>query len=1090
MRKPSWVVAGLLALLLVPAEAARRPDPTHSWIPQPQFTPTVPDATYPSRVTWAGVGQLRSYTVTNVGLLGLYEPPIGWDGYDGTWPDNVTNWNGFCCEWPAGSRQYYNFTSGLWVGGIVPRAVGADTIYTPVVVTGAWRPDCQPLSPLWTSNQLTEPAEDGQTLFAQPGEDPQSGQLRWGDPASFPGYLYYAHTDTASINPRRRAAFGTSLYDMQPTDFVSQMDTYCTFGDYESDQGRFLAPSDGYDAEPLGIRLTQRSFSWGYGFAANYLYVDYKITNMNPYPIDSVYVGYFMDNDVGSGDINTEGVGGNDDLIGFDVALNLGYSYDSDFNEPGWSTSAGYIGIVLCETPRNPGAPAPLGLTAFSTWDREGPEQDVDNDNTDALKYAQLRGTDIPGDPDPRVFETFEEPQDVRHLSGSGPYLRLDPGETISVTLAIVMGQSLDDLKENTRRAIQQFEMGYLGTAPPPSPRVTATPQDRRVYLSWDDSPEHAVDYITGERDFEGYRVYRSRQGIDGTWQLLADYDVADSHTPKAVSMRYVRGGSVLQFGFAGFWGSGSDTLAFTGNDYVVEFQSDSTFTVLNADQQSLYRYNAEARDIFTGDFCVVGATDDGLVYPPPDPGNPFLGKWMDGTRIYIDGFYVQISAGAPDPEDPTGTTYLPLQGDLFAVAGYGWREVGQQSGLFYSYLDENLTNGLTYYYAVTSYDRGAPSQGIDPLESSTTQARIRVVPRSRAADRMDPDARWSRVSPSIGTGELYLAIGQPSMLTGHTYRLECLGTPNEPSWQWALRDVDAGRVVTDTMDILRYDFRDTTHVPEIRVPEDLVNTPLGDGLLLALKAPVRVWVESAAWNEGSACSWVPFSNNWNQYETRLEPYSYAMTFPSGGGTDIAGNPVPWQMMNLTLGIPAKTHLFHGASGDPTRWDPSDYVMILKQDAEAYAASQVMIRFSMDMSDNAHPAGPADTMFIESTRPFYGGDAFEIRTASMLAPMATYDLGQIRVVPNPYYLRATWDTDQYNRWVLFQHLPSRCTIRIFTVSGLLVRELAHATDSDDGSERWDLLTQENMHCTSGLYVYQVEDRASGATAVGKFAIVR
>jgi len=77
--------------------------------------------------------------------------------------------------------------------------------------------------------------------------------------------------------------------------------------------------------------------------------------------------------------------------------------------------------------------------------------------------------------------------------------------------------------------------------------------------------------------------VYRSRQGIDGTWQLLADYDVADSHTPKAVSMRYVRGGSVLQFGFAGFWGSGSDTLAFTGNDYVVEFQSDSTFTVLNA---------------------------------------------------------------------------------------------------------------------------------------------------------------------------------------------------------------------------------------------------------------------------------------------------------------------------------------------------------------------------------------------------------------------------------------------------------------------------------------------------------------------------
>lgn len=1089
MRKPLWVVVGLLVLFLAPAEAARRPDPDYGRIFPPRFTPTTPDATYPARVTWAGVGQLRSYTVTNVGLLGLYEPPVGWEGYDGTWPDNVTNWNGFCCEWPAGSRQYYNFTSGLWVGGIVPRVVGADTIHIPVVVTGAWRPDCQPVSPLWSSNQLMEPGEGGQALFVQPGEDPQPGQLRWGDQASFPGYLYYAHTDTASINPRRRAAFGTGTYDLRPEDFVSQMDTYCAFGDYEADQGRFLAPSDGYDAEPLGIRLEQRTYSWAFGFATNYVYVDYKITNMNPYPIDSVYVGYFMDNDVGAGDINTEGVGGNDDLIGFDVGLNLGYTYDSDFNEPGWSTTAGYIGIVLCDTPRNPNASAPLGLTAFSTWDREGPEQNVDDDNTDALKYAQLRGTDIPGDPDPRVLETVEEPQDVRHLSGSGPYLRLPPGETISVTLAVVMGGSLDELKENTRRAVQQFEMGYLGTAPPPGPRVTATPQDQRVYLSWDDSPEQAVDYITGERDFEGYRVYRSRQGIEGSWTLLADYDVPDSYTPKAVAMRYARGGSLLQFGFVGFWGSGADTVAFTGNDYVLEFQTDSTFTVFNTDQQNLYRYRETARDIFTGDFCVVDPLND-TVHSRPDPYNQFLGRWVDGARIYIDGFYVHISAGTPDPEDPEGSTYVPLEGDVFTVAGCGWQEVGSQSGLFYSYVDEGLINGLPYYYAVTSYDRGAPSQGIQPLESSITQARIRVVPRSHAVDRMNPDARWSRILPSIGTGNLHLSVGQPGALTGHTYRLECLGEANQPSWHWALRDVDAGRVVSDTMAILRYDSRVEEQVPEIRVPQDLANVPLADGLVLALKAPVRVWVESASWNEGSACSWSAYSNNWNQYETRLEPYTYGMTFPPGGGTDVAGNPVPWHMVNLTLGVPAKTHLFHGASGDPTAWDSSDYVMILKQDADAYSPNQVLIRFSMNMADNAHPAGPQDTLVIESTRPFYAGDAFEIRTANMLAPAASYRLDGIRVVPNPYYLRATWDTNQYNRWVTFQHLPTHCTIRIFTVSGLLVRTLVHATESDDGSQRWDLLTEENMHCTSGLYVFQVEDSATGATAVGKFAIVR
>ncbi|MCU0610321.1 MAG: hypothetical protein MUE60_00855, partial [Candidatus Eisenbacteria bacterium] len=832
MRRLTWMaVIGAITLLGAPrVEAARNRMSCPALPPRPQYTPATPDATYPARVTWAGVGQLRSYTVTNVGLLGLYEPPIGWDGYDGTWPDNVTNWNGYCCEWPAGSRQYYNFTSALWVGGIVPRVVGSDTAYTPLVTTGAWEPDCQAVSPLWTSNQLIEPAVDGRPLFTQPGEDPAAGQLAWGDSASFPDYLYYAQTDTASINPRRRAAFGTNAYDLAPTDFVSQMDTYCAFGDYEPDQGRFLFPSDGYDVDPLGIRLEQRTYSWGYGFAANYIYVDYKITNMNPYPIDSVYVGYFMDNDVGSGDINVEGVGGNDDLIGFDVGLNLGYSYDSDFNEPGWSTNAGYIGIVLCDTPRNPGAAAPLGLTAFSTWDREGPEGDVDLDDRDALKYAQLRGTNIPADPDPRVFETFEEPQDVRHLSGSGPYVRLQPGETINVTCAIVMGQSLDDLKENTRRAVQQFEMGFLGTAPPPAPRVVATPQDRRVYLSWDDSPEQAVDFITGERDFEGYRVYRSRTGVEGSWQLLADYDAADSRTPKAVTMSYARGASELQFGFVGFWGTGPDTLSFTGSEYVLEFQSDSTFTVFNVDQQTLYDYNEEARDIYSGDFCVVDAANDAIVYPQPDPANPYHGKWVDGARIYVDGCYVQISSGELDPEDPPGTTYVPLQGDLFAVAGFGWEEVGEQTGLFYSYLDDELINGLTYYYAVTSYDRGEPSQDIEPLESSITQARVRVVPRSRAADRMNPDARWSRVSPAIGTGEIYLAVQQPSALTGHTYRLECLGEAGQPSWEWVLRDVDTPRVVSDTMAILRYDFSDATQVEEIRVPEDLADTPLVDG--------------------------------------------------------------------------------------------------------------------------------------------------------------------------------------------------------------------------------------------------------------------
>jgi len=144
----------------------------------------------------------------------------------------------------------------------------------------------------------------------------------------------------------------------------------------------------------------------------------------------------------------------------------------------------------------------------------------------------------------------------------------------------------------------------------------------------------------------------------------------------------------------------------------------------------------------------------------------------------------------------------------------------------------------------------------------------------------------------------------------------------------------------------------------------------------------------------------------------------------------------------------------------------------------------------MDMGDSSSPAGATDTLYIGTIRPFYPGDRFRIETAHMLADKSSYSLDAINVVPNPYYLRAMWDTSQYNRWVNFTHLPSECDIRIFTLSGLLIRELEHNEEGDDGTERWDLLTEERMLCTSGLYIYQVEDRGSGKTAVGKFVIVR
>ena len=60
-------------------------------------------------------------------------------------------------------------------------------------------------------------------------------------------------------------------------------------------------------------------------------------------------------------------------------------------------------------------------------------------------------------------------------------------------------------------RTVQQiYDANYQFAVPPPLPTVTAEAGDGFVRLSWDDVAERGVDPVTGELDFEGYRIYRS----------------------------------------------------------------------------------------------------------------------------------------------------------------------------------------------------------------------------------------------------------------------------------------------------------------------------------------------------------------------------------------------------------------------------------------------------------------------------------------------------------------------------------------------------------------------------------------------------
>ena len=125
-------------------------------------------------------------------------------------------------------------------------------------------------------------------------------------------------------------------------------------------------------------------------------------------------------------------------------------------------------------------------------------------------------------------------------------------------------------------------------------------------------------------------------------------------------------------------------------------------------------------------------------------------------------------------------------------------------------------------------------------------------------------------------------------------------------------------------------------------------------------------------------------------------------------------------------------------------------------------------------------------------------------------------IGRVRVFPNPYRGDAAWDGNlARDRYLWFVNLPPRCTIRIFTLAGDLVDTIEFDSKTYDATEirgifdptdvqnperdiptlsgsmaAWDLVTRKDQGVASGLYIFSVEDHATGKTQLGKFLVLK
>jgi hypothetical protein len=84
---------------------------------------------------------------------------------------------------------------------------------------------------------------------------------------------------------------------------------------------------------------------------------------------------------------------------------------------------------------------------------------------------------------------------------------------------------------------------------------------------------------------------------------------------------------------------------------------------------------------------------------------------------------------------------------------------------------------------------------------------------------------------------------------------------------------------------------------------------------------------------------------------------------------------------------------------------------------------------------------------------------------------------------------ANWYLNQ-RRQIMFVNLPARCTIKIFTISGVLLDEIEVNNPSDEGIAHWGLVTKEGLDVAAGMYLFHVEARDIDFKKMGKFAIIK
>lgn len=371
---------------------------------------------------------------------------------------------------------------------------------------------------------------------------------------------------------------------------ISERDILASFTDRRrSVNGTEISGHD----NPLFTDVTLESYNWGFPFTENFSILKYDITNNSdlhalPETWDSVYVGMYADLVVRNVNSATETGGAffNKNGIGFMDSLNTTYAFDAGSPDDPSINTYGAISIVGAEYrdsffhPDNPdtldgkfiGSGFNVPDLGPSYWLFSAGAGDFSAPSNDGDRYSRM-AQQFPYEDNENALRTDGQSGNGNYISfiSMGPFPQVEPGETITVYFVFSAalkpdqfqgqaGKSVDteDSRVNIVSAINSansvfsgedknkngvLDAGedtdgngkltrYLFPTPPDNPKTRIVLEAGKVSIYWDRTAEQSVDRVSGEMDFEGYRVYSSDLGQDINPQprLIREFDISGNN--------------------------------------------------------------------------------------------------------------------------------------------------------------------------------------------------------------------------------------------------------------------------------------------------------------------------------------------------------------------------------------------------------------------------------------------------------------------------------------------------------------------------------------------------------------------------------